>query len=215
MRDSADAPFDDADVRLLDELSSTLGMLLRRSLLGRACQGRVEPTSPPQGMLILDAELRPTSWTPSFREWLAELPPASTELLPPAVYELGARVLTPAEAATGLPASVRIRSATGAWATLEAALLEGAGRGDVAVTVRTSSADEVVDLLCRTYELTRRERELVALVLDGLATKQLAQALCISPHTVQDHLKAIFAKTGVRSRRELISHLAGRVPAPT
>jgi DNA-binding CsgD family transcriptional regulator len=49
-------------------------------------------------------------------------------------------------------------------------------------------------------------------MLDGLATKQLAAALCISPHTVQDHLKAIFAKTRLSSRRELVSHLAGRIP---
>jgi hypothetical protein len=35
--------------------------------------------------------------------------------------------------------------------------------------------------------------------------------------TIQNHLKAIFAKTRVRSRQELVSHLAGRIPntAPT
>jgi len=49
-------------------------------------------------------------------------------------------------------------------------------------------------------------------MLDGLSTKQLVAALHISPHTVQDHLKAIFAKTRLRSRRRLVSHLAGRIP---
>jgi len=39
-------------------------------------------------------------------------------------------------------------------------------------------------------------------MLAGLSTKQLAAALHISPHTVQDHLKAIFAKTRLRSRRQ-------------
>jgi DNA-binding CsgD family transcriptional regulator len=105
---------------------------------------------------------------------------------------------------------VRIRTRHGRWATLEGAPLEGGHSGHVAITLRESTPEEVLDLLCRTYDLTRREREVVALVLEGLATKQLAHALCISPHTVQDHLKAIFAKTGVRSRRELIGQLVIR-----
>jgi DNA-binding CsgD family transcriptional regulator len=119
-------------------------------------------------------------------------------------------VLTPAADATGLPASVRLRTPSGRWATLEGAPLEGDASGGVAVTIREASADEIFDLLCLTYDFTRRERELVALVLDGLATKQLAQALHISQYTVQDHLKAVFAKTGLHSRRELVSHLVGR-----
>jgi DNA-binding CsgD family transcriptional regulator len=46
-------------------------------------------------------------------------------------------------------------------------------------------------------------------VLAGLATDQLARALYISPYTVKDHLKAIFAKTGVRTRGELVWRLTG------
>jgi DNA-binding CsgD family transcriptional regulator len=208
MRDASDRPFADEDAELLHELAPTLAGLLRRSQRrswqGEVCEAR--PLAP--ATLILDPSLQPTSWTASFRDWSAEL-----SMLPPAVYELGARVLTPSDEASGLPAAVRIRTQTGRWATFEAATLEGAAPGHVAITIRAASADEVFDLLCMTYDLTRRERQLVALVLDGLATKQLAQAMCISHYTVQDHLKAIFGKTGLRSRRELISHLAGRVPA--
>jgi DNA-binding CsgD family transcriptional regulator len=93
---------------------------------------------------------------------------------------------------------------------IEGAPLEGAGDGHVAVTIRAAGPDEVFDVLCRVHDLTRRERHLAALALRGLSTDQLAQALSISPYTVKDHLKAIFAKTEVRSRRELVSHLAGR-----
>jgi DNA-binding CsgD family transcriptional regulator len=209
MRDSDDPPFGDADAGLLHELAPILAALIRNGLRVSGQAPRPEPTPPPPATLILDAELRPASWTPAFRDWLAELATGS-ELLPPAVYELGTRVLTPSDAANGLPASVRIRTRTGRWATLEGARLEGADRGHVAITIRSATADEAFDLLARAYDLTRRERQLVALLLDGLATKQLAAALSISPHTVQDHLKAIFAKTGLRSRRELSSHLAGR-----
>jgi DNA-binding CsgD family transcriptional regulator len=216
MRDSDEAAFAEDDTRLLHELAPTLAALLRRSMLQswQGDHGDGGPLSP--GTLILDAELRPTSWTPTFSSWLAELHAdgagEGTEMLPPAVYEIGARVLTPPDAATGLPERVRIRTRTGRWAAIEGSPLEGADRGHVAITMRSASSDEIFDLLCKTHELTRRERQLVALMLDGLATKQLADALCISPHTVQDHLKAIFTKTGVRSRRELISHLAGRIP---
>lgn len=212
MRSSDDPAFDEADAQLLHELAPTLGTLLRRSQLQSWQAERDAGRLLQPATLILDAELRPTSWTPAFRRWLSELGAGGDEMLPPAVYEIGARVLTPPGEATGLPASVRLRTSTGRWAVIEGAPLEGAGRGHIAIAIRAASADEIFDLLCKTYALTERERQLVAFVLDGLATKQLAEALCISPYTVQDHLKAVFAKTRVRSRRELVSHLAGRVP---
>jgi DNA-binding CsgD family transcriptional regulator len=102
-----------------------------------------------------------------------------------------------------------MRSVTGHWLVIEGAPLEG-GHAGAAITVRGAGSDEVFDVLSRAHDLSPRERELIALMLGGLSTEQLARALCISPYTVKDHLKAIFDKTSVRSRRELISHLAGR-----
>ncbi|HVU78313.1 MAG TPA: helix-turn-helix transcriptional regulator [Gaiellaceae bacterium] len=208
MRSSDDPPFAADEVELLHELAPVLAALIRSGLRESRPALQGPGATPPPATLIVDAELRPTSWTPAFKAWLAELP-TGPDTVPPAVFELGTRVLAPPAAAYGLPASVRVRTRGGRWATLEGAPLEGADRGHAVITIRSSTADEVFDLLARAYDLTRRERQLVALVLDGLGTKQLAAALCISPHTVQDHLKAIFAKTHVRSRRELVSHLAG------
>lgn len=57
------------------------------------------------------------------------------------------------------------------------------------------------------YAFTQRERELTGLVLRGMSTKQVGAALRITQLTVQQHLKSIFDKTGVRSRRELAAQV--------
>ena len=48
--------------------------------------------------------------------------------------------------------------------------------------------------------LTAREGEVLRLVAQGLSDHQIAEKLVISPHTVNSHLKSIYAKIGVPSR---------------
>lgn len=151
--------------------------------------------------------------------WLAELPDGPHwqrhGLLPPAVYGVAGHLLAAAaEAAAGGTARVRIRTTTGTWAVLDGSRLEGEARGRVAITVRAATADEVFELLCRAYELTPRERELVRLVVGGLRTQRLAERLFITPYTVKDHLKAVFQKVGVRSRGELVGRMTGHARVP-
>jgi DNA-binding CsgD family transcriptional regulator len=53
--------------------------------------------------------------------------------------------------------------------------------------------------------LTKRELDVMKLLLDGKANKQIAQDLRVSHDTVKSHVQAIFRKLGVHSRAELMS----------
>jgi DNA-binding CsgD family transcriptional regulator len=211
MRDSDDKPFHDEDVRLLDGLAATLGSLVRRDFGRNRTDSVADGDAHPPGTIVLDGTLSMTGWTASVHHWLRDLD--GGDMLPPAVYEIGARVLTPPGSAHRLPPRVRLRTRSGRWCVIEGGCLEGDASQRVAIAVRTATADEIFDLLCKAHGLTGRERQLVSLARGGLATTQLARALGISAYTVQDHLKAIFDKTGVRSRRALLSHLTGRLSA--
>jgi DNA-binding CsgD family transcriptional regulator len=68
-------------------------------------------------------------------------------------------------------------------------------------------ASEVAPLIFEAYDLTPREAQVAQLVLRGLGTDEISSQLCISALTVQQHLKAIFDKTGVRSRRDLVAQI--------
>lgn len=111
-------------------------------------------------------------------------------------------------ASSAMPPRARVLGRTGHWLELQASRLHGpVGRGDIAVVIEPAERRSVVDLVLQAYGLSAREQQVATLVLRGDATKTITAALHLSAHTVQDHLKSIFDKTGVRSRRELIALL--------
>jgi two-component system NarL family response regulator len=52
--------------------------------------------------------------------------------------------------------------------------------------------------------LSHREKEIVKGIADGMSYKELADRLCISPHTVHTHIKNIYEKLQVNDRTEAI-----------
>jgi DNA-binding NarL/FixJ family response regulator len=62
-------------------------------------------------------------------------------------------------------------------------------------------------------DLTDQERQIAQLPRDGLSNPKIGARLFLSPRTVEWHLRKVFGKLGVRSRRELRDALSDPVPA--
>ena len=77
----------------------------------------------------------------------------------------------------------------------------------MAVILHGATADRIAPMTLAAADLTTREQEVVALVIEGLPTKLIAWRLSLSVYTVQDHLRVVFDKLGVRSKQELVAQV--------
>jgi DNA-binding CsgD family transcriptional regulator len=93
----------------------------------------------------------------------------------------------------------------GRWAVLHASRMATPATDAIAVIIEEPSPAELAPVLMMAYGLTKQEQSVTALVCRGLSTKEIAGRLHITANTVEDHLKSIFDKTGVSSRRELVA----------
>jgi DNA-binding CsgD family transcriptional regulator len=178
----------------------------RRALLvGEA----VDPEGPDApGLVVLSDGGEVESATPGVERWLQELPDGDWDAgkLPSAVLAVAGRALRTAEHPDqpGEVAVSRVLSRSGTWVVLHGASLVSGGAHRVAVIVEPAHPARIAPLLMSVYGLTEREQAVTRLVLQGNSTAEIAERLVVSAHTVQQHLKSIFDKTGVRSRRDLV-----------
>ncbi len=200
--------FSREEVGLVEALIPLFGHAFRRWLLANAGDtpeaGR--PTIP--GVIVLDEDNEIDSISPEAEHWLTEWGFADLSSPPAAIAAVVA--VARARAAghdTSVP-SARLRLPTGAWLHVHAThLTRPDPRARTAVVLERASIDQVGPLIARANQLTSRETEIALLVLRGLSTNEIAAELFISSYTVQDHLKAIFEKVGVRSRRALVTEI--------
>ena len=209
------ARFSEAEAAFLDDLAEPLTRALRRcqaaTFAGRPAhdQPRLGPV-----VLLLSPDLRVRSQTPQTQEYLRALvPPAEgRQPIPAVAYNVAAQLLAIEDGIDGNPPTARVHVSDGVGMTARAGRLDGLGSAreqDIVVTLEQSSAAERVDLFCRAFGLTARERELIDHLVAGQDTREVARRMFLSENTGQDHLKAIFAKTATRSRRALLSRALG------
>lgn len=80
--------------------------------------------------------------------------------------------------------------------------------------IEEAKPSEIAPLIIGAYGLSPSEARVTRVVLHGLSTKEIAAESHLSPYTVQDNLKVIFAKVGVHSCRELVARAFERYHWP-
>jgi DNA-binding CsgD family transcriptional regulator len=206
-REPGQPEFDRDEQQLLRAVAPHLAEGARRGLLVGEASEPEGPDAP--GLVVLGEDWSVQSLTPGVERWLCELPDGDWEAqgkLPPAVLAVAGRALRTAENkdAPGEVALARVLSNQGRWIVLHGASLVADGARRAAVIIEPAHPARISPLLMSAYGLTDREQDVTRLVLRGDSTAQIAGELCVSAHTVQQHLKSVFEKTGVRSRRELV-----------
>jgi DNA-binding CsgD family transcriptional regulator len=210
--------FDREDTEFLRSAAPLLAEGAKRALLlGEAAEPE-DPEAP--GLLVLSSTNEVESSTAGVERWVSDLPGGDWDSgrLPQAVLAVAARASRSAEGlqAPGEVALARVLSNSGRWVVLHGATMVGTGPPRVAVIVEPAHPARIIPLLMSAYGLTEREQDITRLVLQGESTVEIAERLVVSPHTVQNHLKSVFEKTGVTSRRDLVgkvffSHYEPRV----
>jgi len=63
---------------------------------------------------------------------------------------------------------------------------------------------EVLDSIYDKYNISKREQDIVKLILDGKSNKEIEAALFISYHTVKNHVYNLYKKLEIKNRYELV-----------
>lgn len=210
-------PFTARDEAVLRSAVTAMADLFRLAML-RAAVGAPSGIERPPGMVVVSSDGAVDTISDEARAWLVAID--DRERIPSAIRSVAAA----AAAGDGL-ARAAFPAPEGGWVMIHASPLTGAGgSGGVGIIIEAARPVTLTDVIAGAYGLTRREREITALAAQGRSTKHIAAMLGISPFTVKDHLKAVFAKVGVESRAELVATMyvqhyaprraAGSTPSP-
>ena len=203
------AAFDDSDAAFLSSVAAPITTALRTS---QSLTFAAPPPAARDGLgpmvLLLDNDPQVQSQTEATAEWLEVLLPASqgVQPIPAAAYNVAAQLLAVEHAVDDNPPSARVHLAGGLWVTLRAARLIA---NSIAVTIEETTPADRLEMFCLCFGLSPREAEVLSHLATGGDTGEVAGRMYLSEHTVQDHLKSIFAKTSAHNHRNLLSRALG------
>jgi DNA-binding CsgD family transcriptional regulator len=211
-RERASPQFTPAEVAFIGRLTPHMSEGLRKALLLGRTIGSEVPNEP--GLLLLAADLSVVAITPIAERWpseVAEMDWSRKLALPSAISAVVARlqeIERHNEIYPDMLPKVRLRTASGHWLVLHASRLSGpSAQAQIAVIFEVAQPTEIAPLIVLAYDLSKRESEIMQSVVRGLSTGEISTTFKNSSNTVQDHLKSIFDKVGVHSRRELVGQL--------
>ena len=161
------------------------------------------------GVIVLGPDLSVVSINAPADGWLDDIAGEwpSTFDVPVPVIAAAARVIAPDLDGPVESVVARLPSKRGGWISVQASRLRGRGREEVVVVVQPATTQEVGSLVLAAHGLTPAQQRVAALVLQGRSTAEIVTTLHISTNTLQEHLRAVFDRFGVGSRRELVAAL--------
>lgn len=204
------ATFDEGELSVLAaEVDAVTAGIRRcaRQTFATSATGPAGASRSGPGVLVLSSDLSVRAQTEDTERFLRALvpPDGAARAVPAGAYNVAAQLLAGERGVDPHPPHARVRLPEGVWLRFRAARIGD----DIAVTIEPATSSDRCDLIARSSGLTSRETELLQRVAAGGDTRALARQMHVSEHTVQDHLKAIFAKTGASSRRDLLVRVAG------
>ncbi len=199
--------FTSTELDLLSELPVLVAPALRaavaRTFLDPADQ--LLPIGP--AVIVLGSDLTVRSQTEAAAAALLQLLPPDEPMapIPAAAYNIGAALVAD-EAGIGIGEPwARVHLGGSRWVTVKASRLGD----DIAVSIEPATPAERTDLYGRASGLSARETEILDHLVSGRDSKAIAGDLVLSEHTVNDHVKAVLAKTGARTRQLVVSRALG------
>jgi DNA-binding CsgD family transcriptional regulator len=202
-REAAQARFSLEETRFVQRIAPHLADGIRMGLLLQACE-REHPVDGP-GLVLLGGEGAITGMNQEAGRWLEALGGrADGSDLPVEITALATRLRHLDPSSPGLP-RLRVRMRQGGWAVLHASWMDADIAGPIAVIIEAAPAAEIAPMIMTAFRLSDSERTIAGLVCQGLPTRVIADRLHVTVDTVQDHLKSVFDKTGVRSRGALVA----------